>query len=196
MKKTTSGFTIVELLIVVVVIAILAAISVVAYNGIQQRANKSAVANYAANALKVLQAYKAAEGVYPSYNGCIGTGYIDRTSNGTLDCRWTTTGDTYLVNASLNAQLDKYSNIKSVIAPTQTVDAGGQSANGGHYTASNGAILDGIAHQNWFVYATPDYKCPVGPIARMTGWPNLVTDNSAAYSEGWGNGSLCWIPLK
>lgn len=37
-----SGFTIVELLIVVVVIAILAAITVVAYNGVQQRA-KAAV---------------------------------------------------------------------------------------------------------------------------------------------------------
>lgn len=37
------GFTIVELLIVIVVIAILAAISVVAYNGIQERAIKSKV---------------------------------------------------------------------------------------------------------------------------------------------------------
>jgi prepilin-type N-terminal cleavage/methylation domain-containing protein len=35
MKRTMSGFTIVELLIVIVVIAILAAISVVAYTGIQ-----------------------------------------------------------------------------------------------------------------------------------------------------------------
>lgn len=37
------GFTIVELLIVIVVIAILAAISIVAYNGIQQRARNSAL---------------------------------------------------------------------------------------------------------------------------------------------------------
>ena len=42
MKKTVNGFTIVELLIVIVVIAILATISVVAYNGIQQRARTSA----------------------------------------------------------------------------------------------------------------------------------------------------------
>ena len=38
MKKTTSGFTIIELLVVIVVIAILAAISIVSYNGIQKRA--------------------------------------------------------------------------------------------------------------------------------------------------------------
>ena len=37
-KQKQTGFTIVELLIVIVVIAILAAISVVAYTGIQQRA--------------------------------------------------------------------------------------------------------------------------------------------------------------
>ncbi|MDB5165359.1 MAG: hypothetical protein JWM00_249 [Candidatus Saccharibacteria bacterium] len=37
-KRTRTGFTIVELLIVVVVIGILASISVVAYNGFQQRA--------------------------------------------------------------------------------------------------------------------------------------------------------------
>ena len=38
MKNRNRAFTIVELLIVIVVIAILAAISVVAYNGIQNRA--------------------------------------------------------------------------------------------------------------------------------------------------------------
>jgi len=42
-NKTNHGFTIVELLIVVVVIAILAAITIVAYNGIQNRAYDAAV---------------------------------------------------------------------------------------------------------------------------------------------------------
>lgn len=37
-NKQNSGFTIVELLIVIVVIGILAAITIVAYNGVQQRA--------------------------------------------------------------------------------------------------------------------------------------------------------------
>ena len=40
-STTKKGFTIVELLIVIVVIAILAAISIVSYNGIQQRARTS-----------------------------------------------------------------------------------------------------------------------------------------------------------
>lgn len=40
-QQVRSGFTIVELLIIIVVIAILAAISVIAYNGIQERARTS-----------------------------------------------------------------------------------------------------------------------------------------------------------
>lgn len=39
----TQGFTIVELIIVIVVIAILAAITIVAYNGVQSRANDTVI---------------------------------------------------------------------------------------------------------------------------------------------------------
>jgi len=52
--KQKSGFTIVELLIVIVVIAILAAITIVAYNGIQNRAKSSAAQSTAAQAAKKL----------------------------------------------------------------------------------------------------------------------------------------------
>ena len=44
-KKKQTGFTIVELLIVIVIIGILAAITVVAYNGIQERAKVSRANN-------------------------------------------------------------------------------------------------------------------------------------------------------
>ena len=41
--RRPDGFTIVELLIVIVVIAILAAITIVAFNGIQDRARNSSI---------------------------------------------------------------------------------------------------------------------------------------------------------
>ena len=59
------GFTIVELLIVVVVIAILAAITIVSYNGITNRANASAAESLASGALKKAEAYNAEESRYP-----------------------------------------------------------------------------------------------------------------------------------
>lgn len=61
-----SGFTIVELLIVIVVIAILAAISIVAYNGIQQRAMTSAMQADLSNAIKTLKLYQADNGYFPT----------------------------------------------------------------------------------------------------------------------------------
>lgn len=66
------GFTIVELLIVIVVIAILATISITAYTNFQQRAKNTAIINAASQSLKMIQAYVAEYGDYPyKYAACI-----------------------------------------------------------------------------------------------------------------------------
>ena len=69
MNKAKSGFTIVELLIVIVVIAILAAISVVAYTGVQNRAHDSRRVNDLKAIVKALELYKIDNGRYPSASG-------------------------------------------------------------------------------------------------------------------------------
>lgn len=53
------GFTIVELLIVIVVIGILAAITIVAFNGVQDRAKTAAVQSSASQAIKKVLLYSA-----------------------------------------------------------------------------------------------------------------------------------------
>jgi prepilin-type N-terminal cleavage/methylation domain-containing protein len=64
-KNTPKGFTIVELLIVIVVIGILAAITIVAYNGVQGRANDTNVQADLNNFAKRLGIYHAENGSYP-----------------------------------------------------------------------------------------------------------------------------------
>jgi prepilin-type N-terminal cleavage/methylation domain-containing protein len=65
-KHKKSGFTIVELLIVVVVIAVLATITVVAYTNFQERARTSAADSTLTQAAKKLALYKAEQESYPA----------------------------------------------------------------------------------------------------------------------------------
>lgn len=73
-KSKQSGFTIVELLIVVVVIAILAAITIVAYTGIQNRAKASSAQALANNIVKKAEAFNTVESSYPASATGFGTG--------------------------------------------------------------------------------------------------------------------------
>lgn len=73
LKQRARGFTIVELLIVVVVIAILAAITVVAYTGIQNRAHDSSVKNDLRQLTTKVEAYRAEFGAAPRGDAVLGT---------------------------------------------------------------------------------------------------------------------------
>lgn len=64
-SKKELGFTIVELLVVIVVLAILAAITIVAYNGIQDRAKAAQAMSGAEQYIHALQVYAADKGAYP-----------------------------------------------------------------------------------------------------------------------------------
>jgi prepilin-type N-terminal cleavage/methylation domain-containing protein len=65
-NKQQSGFTIVELLIVIVVIGILAAITIVAYNGVQDRARVAAATADLSNNNKIAKVISAATGNSPT----------------------------------------------------------------------------------------------------------------------------------
>ena len=77
------GFTIVELLIVIVVIAILAAITMVAYNGIQARARDTQRISDITSILKSLEAYKAINDVYPTATSTSGSGSFELSTEST-----------------------------------------------------------------------------------------------------------------
>ena len=64
-KGRDSGFTIVELLVVIVVIGILAAITIVSYTGVTTRAKAAQSQSNAASLQSVVEAYNAELGYYP-----------------------------------------------------------------------------------------------------------------------------------
>lgn len=65
-RRSAQGFTIVELLIVIVVISILAAITIVTFSGVQERARFATYKADLANINKAIMIYHADNGTYPS----------------------------------------------------------------------------------------------------------------------------------
>lgn len=86
-KLKHQGFTIVELLIVIVVIGILAAITIVAYNGIQARANDSKTRSIARQIETGIKMWHADNGAHPR-GGWSSTASFDGTNCGDGSGGW------------------------------------------------------------------------------------------------------------
>lgn len=97
MSNKHKGFTIVELLIVIVVIAILAAISIVSYTGIQARANDTRIRSAAAQLEKAIQAWSVNTGATRIYGGLNST--VAVSSSGCVDGESGWFGSAYVCSA-------------------------------------------------------------------------------------------------
>jgi uncharacterized protein (TIGR02145 family)/prepilin-type N-terminal cleavage/methylation domain-containing protein len=142
------GFTIVELLIVIVIIAILAAISIVAYNGIQVRAGGTILRSDLANAAKQLEMDKSVDERYPGDDGVISDGGSLLRSSGTT-FQYTKSGDSYCLTATSSRNGVPAFMISSnnttprevtpaIACPGHVVSSGG----GGNDIANNSPIQD------------------------------------------------------
>ncbi len=126
-NRTSSGFTIVELLIVIVVIAILAAITVVAYNGIQARARDTQRKSDVAALVKAFELYYADNGMYPVSSGSTA---INSAWSSTADSSW----------SSLIGQLQPYATNLPLRDPVHnpgnsTIGSGGTSHSYDYYSS-------------------------------------------------------------
>ena len=189
------GFTIVELLIVIVVIGILAAISIVAYNGIQQRARNSNTAAVVSSYIKALTSYAIENGNYPPIVNAGGT-YACFGENNPDDLCWTRSVNQTIETTSFNQAIKPYLGNKIPdVNPTMI-----GSRNGAMFVnhTNSTVTLDGAQYRYYVVYLMEGVgtKCPVGPIL-SGGW---ATFTSAPPATGYtlavgGVGTECWVKM-
>jgi len=111
-QKNTSGFTIVELLIVIVVIGILAAITIVAYNGIQTRAAETVLVSDLSGAAKQLEITKV-QSAYPSTGND-----LKKSSGTTYTYTYNSSENSFCLSGeSSNANVSKYYVSTSQLSP-------------------------------------------------------------------------------
>jgi len=132
-KSNQSAFTIVELLVVIVIIGILAAITIVSYTGITAKANITSLTSDLATAKKQIAMYYTEHGVYPTglgLNNCLtgttnpspDTNYCLKPSSGnTLNLWPNLSGSTYSLTATKGAVIY---NVTDTTSPSISVTAG------------------------------------------------------------------------
>lgn len=154
-RQRKTGFTIVELLIVIVVIAILAAISIVAYNGIQNRAKNSQLASVVDTYVKAIEMYHAVEGSYPIAipNSCLGT-IADYPETDQFDAGVCNEYND-AVNSTLNSELSEY---------LETIPDGSYPPINGGDGMSRGIVYayNGVGKADLFYYLKGEKACPRG----------------------------------
>lgn len=168
-RKGKSGFTIVELLIVVVVIAILAAITIVSFNGIQAQAANSKTSKALSDWVKILNMYRADNGRWPNGWTCLGEGYPSSpatSGSNTGHCRSTNT-DAVTRSPAFETELRKYAGGGTLPTPSFVMAANGSNEwrRGIHYAYGGGGSGTEVYIQVTFQGSSAE--CP--SIANNTG---------------------------
>lgn len=187
-RRSPYGFTIVELLIVVVIIAILAAITLVTYNGIQQRANNAAIIDAASKSLRMIQAYIATNDAYP-YSAGAGSGWACVTTG--VTCMWDE-GSVVAPSSTFN------NNIATIGSVPRSVPTSGLLGNGilitwnGAYTLSSSSAPFLL---NYWLMGT-NQPCGLAGIITKSG--SALTYSSSGYSLGnnAGGKTLCQVSVQ
>ena len=180
------GFTIVELLIVIVVIGILAAITIVAYNNVQTRANNTTTINGVAAYVKIFQMYAADNETYPSTTGypCLGSnlqGNCGRMVQGSPGCGYSGTAQGGGVATTFSNQLSPYAkNLPSI--SDQTMGCNGDIYTGAYVNPNS----SNAKNMQIVVFLKAGMACP----------PKLASASlDAPYSSTTDQTSRCWYNL-
>lgn len=186
-KKRHSGFTIVELLIVIVVMGILATLVLSNFSGAQQRARNTVRLSTARAAYDVMRV--ALIDTPPTvmrdslnnpdgwYRACVGTGYKDIDADGRGDCGWYNNVPYVSTSENFDTILKTWSSIPSA-------------ANYPEIKASNGNVVGGtFVDSAWvdgrdmlaleYVLEGEQQKCVLRPLIYKDGLGNSTLTPSA-----------------
>lgn len=169
-RGTPKGFTIVELLVVIVVIAILTSIGIVSYNGVQRRAKNTAHMVELKAWEKQFEDYRIANGSFPLptvMNGgyCLGTGFPTLSSSIGPQCRYLSTHSSYYPEGGNTA-------LMSALKTVGALPSGDRTPIGdwvGPYLDYQPTTIT----LSMIIYGTSAGECP-------TGTTGLIWDNSGA----------------
>lgn len=181
-QQNKKGFTIIELLIVIVIIAILAAITLVAYNSVQTKAKNSAIIAAVNQSLKVVEAYGVVNSSYPSYYACL-------VPDSTGTCSW---GGSVATNSTLTSTMATNGTLTGQVPP---VENSGNVASGIIYNYNSARTMNGSPAPLVLTYfllgAT---TCPVGNITAQTGVTLTSTTNGFSSRTVAGN-TVCFASV-
>lgn len=167
MVKNTNGFTIVELLIVIVVIAIISAISVMAYSGIKEKSERAAIITHVKQYATAIEMYIVENGKAPRADWrCLGDSttlpaengydenYCFKPSNG-----GTYSGDSAPADPQLMQQLAKYMDRMPTARFPETQAMYGRIYRGMLY---DGSLTTRPSYPATISYFTKFPQCPIG----------------------------------
>ena len=179
-----AGFTIVELLIVIVVIAILAAITIVAYNGIQERAESTHTIAQANAIIKGLKAWEAVSG-RPTTSSCIAPASVISGGVCPNSDLWNTNT---LYDTTFNQTLATYSGISTVqLGKYGVSNPVGQMWFHANYYSDNRAVL--------YYAVGPNTDCGLPNVLSPTPTYDNVTLANAKYTQRHSGYTRCLIEV-
>jgi type II secretory pathway pseudopilin PulG len=163
----------VELLIVIVVIAILATISIIAYRGVQERSRNSQTISAVTAYIKALRMYKVDNDQYPPATSCLGTGYTSGRCH---------SGGSYIENGG-NFNSTHMADYFNSGFPTPALNAGQYDATTqltGAWYAWNNGLYGGANNGGIGLYHQGGGSCPaIGGMTFRTSTP--FTDGSGLW---------------
>ncbi len=131
MKKVQQGFTLIELMIVVAIIGILAAVAIPAYQDYTKRAHVTEGMGLAGSAKVGVAEFYSSEGTFPSANGSVGLGAAASiTGNAVTSVGVAANG---VVTVTYNTKVTTAATV--ILVPT---DAGGAIT----WTCNTGTVID------------------------------------------------------